>query len=124
MSAYCYQVSRFQSIFHDKDDLGLHEDVIKWWVDFVYFTNLPFSLEIYTYLYNDNVINVFFNIIDWVPLHLSLQHFLVYRHPKGEAMLGLTLVHLGPPYFTLFPLSLLTTVDYSKRTKLVGSIFF
>ena len=64
MSAYCYQVSRFQSIFHDKDDLGLHEDVIKWWVDFVYFTNLPFSLEIYTYLYNDNVINVFFNIID------------------------------------------------------------
>ena len=50
----------------------LHEDVIKcassyqlilhvdWWVDFVYFTNLPFSMEIYAYLYNINVIQCSF----------------------------------------------------------------
>ena len=39
----------------------LHVD---WWVDFVYFTSLPFSMEIYTYLYNGNVIQHSFIVID------------------------------------------------------------
>ena len=42
----------------------LHVDL---WVDFVYFTNLLFSPEIYAYLYNDNVIQHFFNVIDPIP---------------------------------------------------------
>ena len=41
---------------------------VNWWEDFVYFTNLPFSL---VYLYNDNVIQHSFyvgNNIDQVPV--------------------------------------------------------
>ena len=91
MSAYCCQASRFQLSFrgngcrwrprwvalpiftlgHDKCVSSyqwiLHVD---WWVDFVYFTNLKFSMEIYVYLYNDNVIQHSFyvnNNIDQVP---------------------------------------------------------
>ena len=88
MLAYCYQVSRFNYLFMITvvgGDLDLsrhqylHEDVITcvssyqwilhvdWWVDFVYFTNLPFSMEIYAYLYNNNVIQRSFNVIDQVP---------------------------------------------------------
>ena len=85
MSACCYQVSRFQLSFHDTvvgGDLDwsrrqyLHEELIKcvssyqlilhvdWWVVFIYFTNLPLSMEIYAYLYNINVIQRSFNVID------------------------------------------------------------
>ena len=31
-----------------------------WWVDFIYFTNLPFSM---VYLYNDNVIQCSFYVV-------------------------------------------------------------
>ena len=42
----------------------LHVD---WWVDFVYFTNLPFSPEIYAHLYKDNVTQRSVNVTDPIP---------------------------------------------------------
>ena len=49
---------------------------VDWWVDFVYFTNLPFSM---VYLYNDNVIQRYFYVdsnIDQVPVFgLWCTHF-------------------------------------------------
>ena len=87
MSAYCYQVSSGDLDLSRRQ--YLHEDVIKcvssyqwilhvdWRVDFVYFMNLQFPVEIYTYLYNDNVIERSFNVIAQVPVCLfvwSLVH--------------------------------------------------
>ena len=80
MLAYCYQVSRFQLSLRSNCrwrpqlvaspifTLGRDKCVssyqwilhVDWWVDFVYFRNLPFPM---VYLYNDNVIQHFFNLI-------------------------------------------------------------
>ena len=61
---------------------------VDWWVDFVYFTNLPFSM---VYLYNNNVIQRSFYVdsnIDQVPVFWSLvraptfgsRHHLLFQY--------------------------------------------
>ena len=65
-----HMISRYLSIRSDYTNGGLYI-LLDWWVDFVYFTNLPFSM---VHLYNDNGIQCSFYVesnIDQVPVLVS-----------------------------------------------------
>ena len=119
---------------------------VDWWVDFVYFTNLPFAM---VYLYNDNVIQRSFYA---APNFVSRHHLLfqysrqLYYQVQSEAFFAIDRLFLSPgsflgfattfysvqhprgggqtrsdactPWSNLFPL-LLFPVSYSK----VGALF-
>ena len=87
-----------------------------WWVDFVYFTNLPFSM---VYLYNDNVIHViqcsfyvdsntdqYLFLVSGAPTFVSRHHLLFHTGIsctiKSEAFFAIDRLYRSPESFLGF----------------------